>query len=60
MEKHTVTCTEICEHCNGTGFVPNPDAAPEQCACAGGMCGISEEEICPECEGKGRIVRETA
>jgi len=59
MEKHTVTCAEVCGHCDGTGFVPSPDIAPEELACAGGMCGLSEE-ICPECKGKGRVVRETA
>jgi len=60
MEKHATTCTEVCGHCDGTGFVPNPEATPEEWACAGGMCGVGTEEICPECKGKGRVVRKPA
>ncbi|MCL1824809.1 MAG: hypothetical protein FWG26_02525 [Betaproteobacteria bacterium] len=57
MKKYTVTCTEACGHCDGTGFVPDSHSTPEELACAGGMCGMCEE-ICPECKGKGRSVRE--
>lgn len=57
MNQHTMTSTEVCGYCNGTGFLPSPEVAPEELACAGGMCGMNEE-ICPECKGKGRIVHE--